>query len=118
MCNPYVTFLREGGRQRGNVDGSFITSARGGHLRSGGPPLDPVMIDASPWDNYDPSTGVLHPAPVTGLLHEDEVIDLGDVQLRVLPVTTIHGGHDPSFGRARMEAIIADYTARWDRAEA
>jgi glyoxylase-like metal-dependent hydrolase (beta-lactamase superfamily II) len=35
-------------------------------------------------------------------------------KLRTLPVTTIHGGHDPSFDRDRMLAIIAAYEARWD----
>ena len=30
-------------------------------------------------------------------------------RLRELPVTTVHGGHDPSFGQARMLEIIDDY---------
>jgi len=36
--------------------------------------------------------------------------------LKDLPVTTVHGGHDPSFGRARMLEIIATYEAIWDAA--
>lgn len=39
-------------------------------------------------------------------------------KLRALPVTLIHGGHDPSFTRDRMMQIIADYEARWDAEEA
>ena len=33
--------------------------------------------------------------------------------LKSLPVTTVHGGHDPSFDRARMLEIIAHYEALW-----
>ena len=36
--------------------------------------------------------------------------------LKSLPIETIHGGHDPSFDRARMLEIIAHYEAIWDRA--
>jgi glyoxylase-like metal-dependent hydrolase (beta-lactamase superfamily II) len=39
-------------------------------------------------------------------------------KLRALPVTVVHGGHDPSFSRERMMEIIADYEARWDAEEA
>lgn len=39
-------------------------------------------------------------------------------KLRALPVTTVHGGHDPSFGRERMLQIIASYEARWAAEEA
>lgn len=35
-------------------------------------------------------------------------------KLRKLPVTRVHGGHDPSFGRERMLEIIDAYEARWD----
>lgn len=35
-------------------------------------------------------------------------------KLRNLPVTRVHGGHDPSFGRDRMLEIIDAYEARWD----
>jgi glyoxylase-like metal-dependent hydrolase (beta-lactamase superfamily II) len=30
-------------------------------------------------------------------------------RLRQLPVTVVHGGHDPSFDRARMLALLDDY---------
>jgi hypothetical protein len=29
--------------------------------------------------------------------------------LRQLPVTVVHGGHDPSFDRARMLSLLDDY---------
>jgi len=32
-------------------------------------------------------------------------------RLRALPVKVVHGGHDPSFGRARMIELIDDYLA-------
>lgn len=35
-------------------------------------------------------------------------------KLRALPVTVVHGGHDPSFDRDRMLKIIDIYEARWD----
>lgn len=35
-------------------------------------------------------------------------------KLRALPVTLVHGGHDPSFGPDRMLEIIDAYEARWD----
>ena len=35
-------------------------------------------------------------------------------KLRALPVTLVHGGHDPSFDRARMLEIMDNYDARWD----
>ncbi|MEM6547815.1 MAG: MBL fold metallo-hydrolase [Pseudomonadota bacterium] len=36
--------------------------------------------------------------------------------LRALPVRVVHGGHDPSFGPDRMQAIIAEYLTRWGAA--
>ena len=38
-------------------------------------------------------------------------------KLRAMPVTLVHGGHDPSFGRARMMEIIDTYEVRWDAEE-
>lgn len=34
-------------------------------------------------------------------------------RLRDLPVEVVHGGHDPRFGKARLDAIVADYLERW-----
>ncbi len=36
--------------------------------------------------------------------------------LKSLPVTTVHGGHDPGFDRKRMLEIIAHYEAIWGSA--
>ena len=36
-------------------------------------------------------------------------------RLRDLPVTSVHGGHDPSFGRRCLSAIVEDYLARRGR---
>ena len=33
-------------------------------------------------------------------------------RLRTLPVVAVHGGHEPSFGRARLVEICDDYIAR------
>ena len=37
-------------------------------------------------------------------------------RLRDLPVSIVHGGHDPSFGPDRMRAICDDYLARFEAA--
>jgi len=34
-------------------------------------------------------------------------------KLKALDVTVVHGGHDPSFGPARMHEIISKYEAIW-----
>lgn len=34
-------------------------------------------------------------------------------RLRALPVTTVHGGHDPAFGHARLTQIVDHYLALW-----
>ena len=39
-------------------------------------------------------------------------------RLRELPVTVVHAGHDPSFGRARLVALVDAYLARRDPARA
>ncbi len=46
-------------------------------------------------------------------LHHSNVPDyLATMErLRSLPVSTVHGGHQPSFGRARMIELIDDYIA-------
>lgn len=30
-----------------------------------------------------------------------------------LPVRIVHGGHDPSFGKARLDQIVGEYLALW-----
>ena len=55
------------------------------------------------------------------LLYRGPGMDIGDyvrsfALLRSLPLTVVHAGHDDSFGKARLDAIIDAYLARW-RAE-
>ncbi len=37
-------------------------------------------------------------------------------RLRGLPVTTVHAGHDPSFGRARLQQLIDQQIEHWENA--
>lgn len=68
---------------------------------------------------FEPATGVLFSGDVIydGLLldelPESNISDyLASLErLRSLPVTTVHPGHGPSFGRARLHALIDDYVA-------
>ena len=138
-------------------------------LDAGYPPLGGTMIEALPFEGYDPDTYRLQGAAPSGLLNHGDTVDLGnhvyDVLhlpghspggiglfeeetgilfaadaiydgplisdgpgmsvaayratfdlLKSLPVTTVHGGHDPSFNRARMLEIVAHYEAIWDSA--
>ncbi|MEM9912318.1 MAG: MBL fold metallo-hydrolase [Pseudomonadota bacterium] len=119
---------------------------------------------ALPWEGFSHQDFIVRPAPLTRLLDEGDVIDLGDrvfhvfhlpghspgsialyeagtgllfsgdviydgaliddlyhsdaavlaashARLRELPVTTIHGGHFGSFGRARMIELLDEYAA-------
>jgi glyoxylase-like metal-dependent hydrolase (beta-lactamase superfamily II) len=137
-------------------------------MEEAGTPAGPELIDAYPRQDYDPREYRVHPAPLSRLLDEGDVIDMGAraftvlhlpghtpgsiglwderagvlfsgdaiydgplydflpessipdyVQtmrrLRELPVTTVHGGHDPSFGRERLIEIADDYLARRDQ---
>jgi glyoxylase-like metal-dependent hydrolase (beta-lactamase superfamily II) len=131
-------------------------------MASGGTPVGEFLIDAIPYEGYDPATYAVLPTPLTRMVGEGDVVDLGDRtfevlhlpghtpgsiglweprsgtlfggdaiydgplfdflpesdipayvetmrKLRPLPVTVVHGGHDPSFGRERMLQIIDDY---------
>ena len=70
---------------------------------------------------YEEKTGILIAGDAVydgPLIHEGPGTDLGDYtatleRLKSLPVSTVHGGHDPSFGRARLVEICDDYLARW-----
>lgn len=119
---------------------------------------------ALPWEGFSHHDFKVRPAPLTRLLDEGDVIDLGDrtfhvfhlpghspgsialyerssgllfsgdviydgaliddlyhsdpevlaashARLRELPVTTVHGGHFGSFGRARMIELLDEYAA-------
>jgi glyoxylase-like metal-dependent hydrolase (beta-lactamase superfamily II) len=51
------------------------------------------------------------------LLDELDHSDISDYcatmeRLVTLPVTVVHAGHDPSFGRERLREIASDYLAR------
>jgi len=35
-------------------------------------------------------------------------------RIQALPVTQVHGGHDPAFGKTRLDQIIAHYLQLWD----
>jgi len=127
-------------------------------LDAGYPPFWDLLIDAVPWEGYDPDAYLLQGAPATGLLDEGDVLDLGDRAYRVLhlpghspggiglfdeatgvlfagdaiydgplipfdapvyaatlrrlrdlPVSVVHGGHDPSFGPSRLREIVDVY---------
>lgn len=137
-------------------------------VEAGYPPLGEYMIHALPHAGYDPRSYRLPGARATRLVHEGEVIDLGDRRytvlltpghspgsislfeeatgtlfagdviydgpllyqgrgmnvadyvrsfelLKSLPVTVVHAGHDPSFGKARLDEIIDHYMERWRR---
>lgn len=139
-------------------------------LDAGYPPIGETLIEALPFEGYDPETYRLRGAPATGLLRHGDRVDLGNHLyevlhlpghspggiglfeaetgilfaadaiydgpliyegpgmsvadyretfdlLKTLPVTTVHGGHDPSFDRARMLEIIAHYERLWDAAD-
>ncbi|WP_095590607.1 MBL fold metallo-hydrolase [Actibacterium ureilyticum] len=73
---------------------------------------------------FEAATGVLFAADAIydgPLIFEGPGMSVPDYRatfalLKTLPVTTVHGGHDPSFDRARMLEIIAEYEALWDAA--
>ena len=134
-------------------------------MASFGTPVGDLLIDALPAPEYDPASSSVEGAPLTRIVGEGDVVDLGDRvfevlhlpghtpgsvglferstgtlfsgdaiydgplfdflpesnitdyvatmrKLRDVPVTVVHGGHDPSFGLDRMIAIIDEYVAR------
>lgn len=70
---------------------------------------------------FEEETGILFAGDVIydgPLLYEGPGMDVGDYVrsfelLESLPVSVVHAGHDPSFGRERLHAIIASYRERW-----
>lgn len=70
---------------------------------------------------FEESTGVLFAGDAIydgPLIYEGPGMSVADYmatfdKLRALPVSIVHGGHDPSFPRARMMEIIDDYSARF-----
>ena len=73
---------------------------------------------------FEEASGVLFSGDLVydgPLLYRGRNMDVGDyarsfARLRELPVTVVHAGHDPSFGRERLLAIMDRYLQRW-RAE-
>ena len=73
---------------------------------------------------FERATGILFAGDVIydgPLLYQGYGMDVDDYeasfkQLEALPISIVHAGHDPSFGKERLDAIIATYRARW-RAE-
>lgn len=131
-------------------------------MESEGNPAGPELIDAYPYEGFDPRQYTVLPAPLTTIVDEGDVIDLGDRafvvlhlpghtpgsiglwdqrsgtlfsgdsiydgplydflpesnipdyidtmrRLRELPATVVHGGHDGSFGRARLIELVDAY---------
>jgi glyoxylase-like metal-dependent hydrolase (beta-lactamase superfamily II) len=69
---------------------------------------------------WDATTGVLFSGDA---VYDGPLLDSGDPadiavyvatmeRLRALPVEVVHGGHDPSFGRARLVELCDAYIAR------
>jgi len=73
---------------------------------------------------FEPATGVLFGADAIydgPLIYEGPGMSIEAYRetfalLKTLPVSVVHGGHDPSFDRARMLEIISRYEAIWDAA--
>lgn len=59
------------------------------------------------------SGDAIYDGPLLDMLPDSSVPDYVRTmtRLRELPVTVVHGGHEPSFGRDRMIAIIDEYLA-------
>jgi glyoxylase-like metal-dependent hydrolase (beta-lactamase superfamily II) len=70
---------------------------------------------------FEEKTGILFAGDVIydgPLLYHGPGMDVGDYLgsfelLERLPISTVHAGHDPSFGKERLDLIIASYRARW-----
>ena len=66
---------------------------------------------------WEPRTGIffsgdaVYDGPLLDMLPDSSIRDYLNTmkRLRALPVTIVHGGHEPSFGRERMVAIIDQY---------
>jgi glyoxylase-like metal-dependent hydrolase (beta-lactamase superfamily II) len=71
---------------------------------------------------FERATGILFTADAIydgPLIYQGPGMSVADYRrtfdkLRNLPVSVVHGGHDPSFGPERMMEIIKEYEARWD----
>jgi glyoxylase-like metal-dependent hydrolase (beta-lactamase superfamily II) len=64
------------------------------------------------------SGDAIYDGPLIDNLHHSNIGDYVRTldRLRALPVETIHAGHEPSFGRARLIELIDMQLARWEKA--
>lgn len=70
---------------------------------------------------FEQATGVLFAADAVydgPLIYEGPGMSVPDyletfAKLKVLDISVVHGGHDPSFGPARLHEIMAHYEALW-----
>ena len=155
-------------RDRGTLVASVIGAAEIAKLAKAGYPFDGDLITALPHVDYDLASYRLKDAPVTEIVTEGDIVDIGNrhfevlhlpghspgsiglweartgtlfsgdaiydgplldqidgahiptyictmKRLRDLPVEIVHAGHDPSFGRARLVALVDAYLAKRDR---
>jgi glyoxylase-like metal-dependent hydrolase (beta-lactamase superfamily II) len=155
-------------RDRGTLLASVMGAAEIAELSKAGYPFDGDLITALPHVDYDLASYRLKDAPVTEIVTEGDIVDIGNrhfevlhlpghspgsiglweartgtlfsgdaiydgplldqidgahiptyirtmKRLRELPVETVHAGHDPSFGRTRLVALVDAYLAKRDR---
>ncbi len=111
--------------ERGTLRGAEFPPDYHAMLREAGYTVDDDLITALPHEGYDLASYRLRPATPTRLVEEGPLLDqLGHSnvadyiktmrRLRELPVRVVHAGHDPSFGRARLIALVDAYLARRD----
>jgi glyoxylase-like metal-dependent hydrolase (beta-lactamase superfamily II) len=150
---------------RGTLLAAVMGDAEIASLAKAGYPITGDLITALPHAGYDLASYRLPDAPVTRIVVEGDVVDLGDrifevlhlpghspgsiglweaasgtlfsgdaiydgplldeiagadidvyirtmKRLRDLPVTVVHAGHDPSFGRTRLVELVDAYLAK------
>jgi glyoxylase-like metal-dependent hydrolase (beta-lactamase superfamily II) len=66
---------------------------------------DEGMFESLP-EGWKTASYEIPPAPATALLSD---YDASMARLERLPVEIVHGGHCPSFGRARLKELIREY---------
>jgi len=152
-------------RERGTLLASVMGREEIARLAKAGYAFDGDLITALPSRDYDMASYRLKDAPVTEIVTEGDVVDIGNrhfevlhlpghspgsiglweaktgtlfsgdaiydgplldeidgahiptyvrtmKRLRELPVQIVHAGHDPSFGRARLIALVDAYLAK------
>src|SRR3990167_7757899 len=85
-----------------------------------------LVIDALPYEGFDPLAWRLQPAPPTALLADGDLLDEipgGDrahyirslQRLCELPVQAVHAGHEGSFSGERLRALASVNLELWQR---